>query len=62
MNAKLIYLLLVVTTMMLMFDTTQVGGIRCSGTPECYEPCAKKTGCYSAKCINGRCKCYGCSR
>nr|AHJ59316.1 potassium channel toxin precursor [Urodacus yaschenkoi] len=60
MNAKLIYLLLVVTTMMLMFDTTQAGDIKCSSTKECFRPCEEIGGCSNAKCINGKCRCYGC--
>nr|AHJ59319.1 potassium channel toxin precursor [Urodacus yaschenkoi] len=61
MNAKLIYLLLVVTTMTLMFDTAQAVDIMCSGPKQCYGPCKKETGCPNAKCMNRRCKCYGCS-
>nr|AHJ59317.1 potassium channel toxin precursor [Urodacus yaschenkoi] len=61
MNAKLIYLLLVVTTMMLMFDTTQAQDKKCSSINDCFVHCKKKTGFSFPICANKRCKCFVCN-
>nr|AFB73769.1 Kv1.3 potassium channel blocker precursor [Heterometrus laoticus] len=60
MNTKFIFLLLVVTNTMMLFDTKPVEGISCTGSKQCYDPCKRKTGCPNAKCMNKSCKCYGC--
>nr|6MZT_A Chain A, Potassium channel toxin alpha-KTx 6.21 [Urodacus yaschenkoi] len=36
------------------------GDIKCSGTRQCWGPCKKQTTCTNSKCMNGKCKCYGC--
>uniref|UniRef100_P0DRL5 Toxin La-alphaKTx2 n=1 Tax=Liocheles australasiae TaxID=431266 RepID=KAX62_LIOAU len=59
MNTKFVFLLLVISTLMPTFDAS-AEDISCSSSKECYDPCEEETGCSSAKCVGGWCKCYGC--
>nr|AEX09229.1 alpha-KTx-like peptide [Pandinus cavimanus] len=61
MNAKFAYVLLLLTVMTLVYDAAGQISInhRCGGSSECRKPCARATGYYSSKCINGSCVCYG---
>uniref|UniRef100_P0DRL7 Toxin La-alphaKTx4 n=1 Tax=Liocheles australasiae TaxID=431266 RepID=KAX64_LIOAU len=60
MNKKFIFLLLVVTTLMPMFDAA-TEAISCSNPNDCREPCKKQTGCSGGKCMNRKCKCHRCN-
>uniref|UniRef100_A0A1W7RB29 AKTx n=1 Tax=Hadrurus spadix TaxID=141984 RepID=A0A1W7RB29_9SCOR len=61
MNTKLFLMMLMITAVILFFETVSGDGTRCIGQPQCADDCRAK-GCSHGRCVNAICRCMYCGK
>uniref|UniRef100_A0A1W7RB23 AKTx n=1 Tax=Hadrurus spadix TaxID=141984 RepID=A0A1W7RB23_9SCOR len=61
MNTKLVLIMLMITSVILVFEAETVSSTSCINPKQCTELCRAK-GCKHGKCMNRKCHCMLCSK